>query len=887
VSGSSIVADTIALVGRERELHRLVTGIMDDDRASYVVAGPAGVGKTRLVAEVARAATAQGRASLHVVATRAAGSIPFGAFAPLLGDVDASPSTFVGALRQAGDAITTRLENGSGLLVIDDAQNLDDGSSALVHHLARDRTCGVIASLRTPGTAPDLVTALWKDGLAVRVDLEPLTETEVGELATRALGAPLTGRGVRWLWEATNGNPLHVRELIMAAADSGALWQDSGVWVLRNPVPATPRLIDLVADRLRTLAAPTKEVVELLAVGEPLGFSLVESICTPEGVEDAEQQGLVVVRDQKGRAEASLGHPLYGEVLRQRMPRSRYRRLSTKLADALQATGARRRDDVLRLATWQLESGRAGDPVLLEKAAEMARHHFDLGLATRLARAALASGAGWTASLALGEAEMLSGRHAEAEAVMADLATLCATDDERVQVAQSRVYNLAERMGDWAAAAAVIDNTLHSVSDPSSRARMHFLRLQYSLFATELDAAVAGASELLEADDDGLVVRGAYIASIALAFLGRTEEALVAAERGEVALRRSPVSRHRPEAALTGATLAHLFGGRLAQASATADLGYSLSLDAGDNEGIATYALLGGWVLVERGRLSAAVGRFRDGAAISQASHEPSLRRWCLGGIALSEGMAGNAAAACAALSEVDTQPPHWSTLWDADLVDRSRAWAEAAAGHISAACDLLERAAERAGQDHQVITKARLLHDLVRLGRVRVRSIPERIANLATEADGDLVIALAHHAAAVVDGRGSQLQAAAEGFAGMDAMLLAAETAAAAAVAYGQERRARLATFMTREAARYGELCGPTRTPGISGTESSPLFTQREREIATLAARGSSSRQIAAQLFISVRTVDNHLQRAYTKLGVTGREELAAALGLPEGHPA
>jgi hypothetical protein len=150
---------------------------MHDDRAAYVVAGPAGVGKTRLVAEVARAATAQGRASLHVVATMAARSIPFGAFAPLLGDVDASPSTLVGALRQAGDAIAARLENRAGLLVIDDAQNLDDGSSALVHHLARDRTCGLITSLRTPGTAPDLVTARWKDGLAVRVDLEPLTRT--------------------------------------------------------------------------------------------------------------------------------------------------------------------------------------------------------------------------------------------------------------------------------------------------------------------------------------------------------------------------------------------------------------------------------------------------------------------------------------------------------------------------------------------------------------------------------------------------------------------------------------------------------------------------------------------------------------------------------------
>jgi hypothetical protein len=417
VSGSSIVADTIALVGRERELHRLVTGIMHDDRAAYVVAGPAGVGKTRLVAEVARAATAQGRASLHVVATMAARSIPFGAFAPLLGDVDASPSTLVGALRQAGDAIAARLENRAGLLVIDDAQNLDDGSSALVHHLARDRTCGLITSLRTPGTAPDLVTARWKDGLAVRVDLEPLTEPEVGAGHSGARRSP------HRKWGALALGSDERQPAARARAHHGSSRLGRPLAGLRRvgtaePGSGDPRLVDLVADRLRTLAAPTKEVVELLAVGEPLGFSVVESICTPEGVEDAEQQGLVVVRDQKGRAEASLGHPLYGEVLRQRMPSNR-----------------RGRGEGATSSDWRHgSSSRAGPAIPF---CWRRRRRWPVTISTSDWRPG-SLGPRW--GLALGEAELFSGRHAEAEAVMADLATLCATDDERVQVAQSRVH---------------------------------------------------------------------------------------------------------------------------------------------------------------------------------------------------------------------------------------------------------------------------------------------------------------------------------------------------------------------------------------------------------------------------------------------------------------
>jgi DNA-binding CsgD family transcriptional regulator len=45
---------------------------------------------------------------------------------------------------------------------------------------------------------------------------------------------------------------------------------------------------------------------------------------------------------------------------------------------------------------------------------------------------------------------------------------------------------------------------------------------------------------------------------------------------------------------------------------------------------------------------------------------------------------------------------------------------------------------------------------------------------------------------------------------------------------------------------------------------------------VAVLAASGLSSRDIAARLFVSTRTVDNHLQRVYVKLGVSGRRALA-----------
>jgi DNA-binding CsgD family transcriptional regulator len=56
--------------------------------------------------------------------------------------------------------------------------------------------------------------------------------------------------------------------------------------------------------------------------------------------------------------------------------------------------------------------------------------------------------------------------------------------------------------------------------------------------------------------------------------------------------------------------------------------------------------------------------------------------------------------------------------------------------------------------------------------------------------------------------------------------------------------------------------------------------LTRREREIAVLAADGRTCREIADRLALSARTVENHLARVYTKLGIPGRADLAAALG-------
>jgi DNA-binding CsgD family transcriptional regulator len=868
----------IPLKCRAAEMERILAQLNGPGPAAFVLAGAAGVGKTRLASEAARSAARLGFATALAVASRSSAAIPFGPFAPLLPAGRDRPGDLLGLLRQASEAIAGRAgPDRKLLLVVDDAQHLDDGSAALVHQLVQGEMCSVLASVRTPGPAPDLVTALWKDGLAERIEVGAWNEPQTAEVLGAALGGPVAQATVRRLWELSQGNALYLNELLIGAVDCAALSHAGGIWSLHKPLTAPARLVELVASRLGTLAPGTTAVIELLAAGEPLGIPMLEQITDPGCLEDAEARGFVHVAQDGRRMQARLAHPVYGEVLRQSLPATGFRRISTMLAGAIEATGARRREDLLRLGRWRLETGSAGDPALLTRAARRAQAMFDMDLAARLAQAALDAGGGVEAGVTLGEARFRSGQYREAEAVLAAMAPLCRTDIEVAQIANARVYNLQNLLGDRAAAAAVLDEALAAVTEDVPRLQLLGRLAMNKVFEGDPEGALAAARPLLGSGDDAMISRGSHISAAALALLGRCDEAVKAAQTRPASRRRAGIVSHVPELALIGAVLGHAGAGRFDRAERDAATGQQACLAAGDAEGHATFLLLTGLVLIERGQLARASGVFLDAASVNRELHDPLALRWCLAGIALAEAMSGHRDRAMAAAAERDELPAGPMTLYETDLIDRGRAWVSVCGGDLPQARRILTAAAERTAAARMRVAEAHLRHDLARLGEAKLAA--SRLAALAGVVDGQYVPALAAHAAALVSGSAAEIEAAGSALEALGASLLAAEACAAAAAAYRAGGFARPSAAAERRAADLAAACGNVRTPGLALGAPAERLTRREQEVAALAAAGASSREIAARLVLSVRTVDNHLQSAYGKLGVTSRDELAAVL--------
>ena len=866
------------LVGRDEETRLLAAAVTAGGGA--VICGAAGVGKSRLAAEVAASLPADRHWTEPVRATRATASIPFGPYAHHLGAVGTEPLGRLEVVARVAAELVRRADGRRLLLVVDDAHLLDEGSAALTLHLVERLDAAAVVTLRQGERAHDAVQALWKEDLLLRVELDALTEEGTAALLDVMLDGPVEPAAAAEVWSRSHGNPLYVREVVRAACDQGVLGRGAdGRWRWRGGLRPHQRLADVVQDRLAGLAAGPRTVVELVALGEPVPRATLAALAPADAVVEAEERGLVALSD----ADARLAHPLYGEVVRASVGQARRRDVLLRLAASLAHDPA----ELVRVATWRLEADDPdADPAEFLAAARRAMAMADDPLALRLADAALAHGAGPRAVLLRADALWFTGRAAEASGLLADLTRDAALpDDVRRDAAIVLATALCWGLGHVDAAEAVLDEAGPRLG-PADAAEVRAYRASIAFFGGRVGEAAAAAEAVLVDTCAGnrARVRAITIAIAAWACQGRLAAACGAAD---VALEPSlALADELPEEVgdqVLARCIALMTGGLLDEADAVLRAIHDLAPEQRRRDFQAPLDLLVGRLAYLRGDLAGASARLNRAAEVF-ATHDPQrFAPWCHGLRALVAAQQGRADDAASSLDEAAAASNPAIRVFEAD-VTTAAAWMLAARGELASARRVAAATAAEAVQAGMNLAAATAWHDLARLGGPDEAAEP--LAALAQEMEGPLPAAFAAHAAALAAGDGAALDEVCDAFAAMGARLFAAEAAAAAALAHRREGRMGSHVRARDRARSLTAACGGAATPTLRLLDAEAALadglTEREREVVELAARGLSNREISERLVVSIRTVNNHLNHVYTKLGLSDRAELALALTPP-----
>ena len=830
--------------------------------------GAAGVGKTEIARTVARRHTHGDPKALSrwVAGTSSASHIPFGVLSHLVEVSGAGESAAL--LRTARETLCGGIDERRLLIAIDDAHHLDTLSATLVHQLAVSSGVRLVLTVREGEPAPDAVTALWKDGLLARVDVEPLAQDEATTLLEAVLGGPLETSSAANIYAASEGNPLYLRHLVDGALHSGSLKLVEGVWQLRGVIPLSSHLSTLIRRHLDDMSAPVREVLEYLAIEEPLALPDLAAVTSLDAIEQAEAAGAVTVTERAGATVVHPGHPLYTECVRASMGQLIGRRLRTTLVAQLNTRPPEHVSDRLRLAALALGTDAALPPADLVISAYEAMRLGDLILGEKFARGALDRGEGLAARLPLAHSLAWQGRGQECEDVLAAVDPDTMSDWDLVGWVLPKVANQFWMVADSQAAVDLLDGVRARISDPELRSCPDAMAATFALNVGDPHRAIAMAAEVLNLPtaQDLAVAWAAAASTLASARIGRFADVPGLAERSlnaqHTGLLRFTIGLGQITTALMNCDGAE--AERLAR--------HYLRFSEFQQPGRAIGDVLLAHALVARGALNDAAALLRQSAA-ALTSTGYSWGPLALMVLAQVHGQHGDSGLAAQALERAEATHNMRSELYAPELA-LGRAWTLAAARDVRGAMAAARDAVSIAESSGQLAVALRAVLDGVRLGDTRLADTAARIGGRLDCALAPLVLTYARHLA---DGNAAGLDLVAEEFASCRFTHVAADAAAQAAVLHAGKRALELKS--KNRAAELALLCDSPSTPALDRVLNPLPLTDRELEIGVMVAEGLSNKAIADRLHVSVRTVEGHIYRSCTKLDVPDRAMLAAAI--------
>jgi DNA-binding CsgD family transcriptional regulator len=419
-----------------------------------------------------------------------------------------------------------------------------------------------------------------------------------------------------------------------------------------------------------------------------------------------------------------------------------------------------------------------------------------------------------------------------------------------------------------------------SLKDPAAREQIAVLVATLILGMEGFTAALTTLEPILERAPGQNLGWPTVLAEYALLRVGRLETAIALTDTGDsptLTLSESG-SPYRAFEHPINRCNALVHAGQLEAAEAVALDQHRQGIANGSSEWQAMFAWMLARMVVERGRVATSIRYGREGITLLPDTGQRLSQHDAMNSLALALALGGYSREAAAVLTDQEAMglPPSIHT--EVERL-RAHAWVAAANQDLPTARRFLREAAQVGARIGDHVYEAAVLHDIARLGRPR--EVVDRLGTLTTTIDGQLVHARSAHAGALAHRDGAGLEKVSIHFEAMGARLFAAEAAADAAVAWQSSGRSRRASAAVQRAALLAERCEGATTPALRTVDARARLSGAERDTALLAAQGHTSRQIANQLNLSVRTVENRLQRTYEKLGISSRKDLYTALGL------
>ena len=863
---------TWPLTGRVEETRLIAAAVADPDAAGIAICGPAGVGKSRVAREALDSAASSGCDVRWVVGTSCARGLPLGALASWAGSANSDSLALVCRIIES---LTSAAPGTPVVVGVDDAHLLDDLSMFVVHQIVQRRAAKVLLTVRDDEPIPAAIPELWKvDGFS-RLELAPLSPEETTTLLSATLDGALDPDTAGTLWKLTHGNTLYLRHIVEQQIADGRLELRNGYWQWSGD-PVVPRgLVEMIESRFGALPADVGDVLDTLAVGEPIALAALQRITHPDAVEQADVRGLIRLDYVESGIEVRTAHPLYGEVRRNRTAPTKLRRLRGLVAVELAA--ADDRDDVrmvVRRAALTLDSDLPPDASLLVQAARGAIYLADLPLADRLARAAEQCGGGPEARFLRAHALSWLGRGRDADDILAEVPVGELTDEDQARLTYLRASNLLWALGEPERAKEMIEEGAARVDAASAGMCIDAVRTVYWFAVDRPDLASAASGGLVLDDLPAIVgAETTWALSSIQGDAGRTADAVAMAEAGYAIATRCSDAPHMTFNIADAHVGALLLAGHIGDALEVAEWAREQAADLPGTAHLLGPAIAGRAAL-GAGRLEIACALLEQTAgALSAAGHEMGwgFRYGVPRVTALAmRGLVDEAASALEALEAL--QRPFRSLDYERSV---ARAWVAAGRGLVSEAIEILLSGAEMARANGRFATEVMCLQTATQFGE---KSCEARLRELESTCRGAACRSCRPVRRSVNNGDAAEMVSLSEEFEAVGDGMAAIDAAAQAGIAYGnQDLRGSKLSCAARAQSLAAE-CGAD-TPALrQALEPLPL-TDREREIVVLLGQGLSNREVAERLTLSVRTVEGHIYKAMTKTDTASRAELAALL--------